>query len=285
MKVSVGPELLLPPFSKLGITTTVVVIGLVPVFTAVNPMSLEPVLVKPVVGSVLVHEYVEVPPVLIVENGISTLSPSETTMSTVEFTWAVGLTVISKGVAGPVQLTPPFSNIGVTVIVAITGFVPLFIAVKAGMFPVPEAAKPIEVKSFVQLNIVVPFILAVENSTKDVSNPFETIWFPIEFTWPVGFTVISNVIGSPTLLSPPFSKLGVTTIVPEIGASVVFVAVISIFPVPAFERPISELSLVHVYVIVPPVILVVNSSKTFSSLQTTWSSIGFTWANGFTVTT
>ena len=135
------------------------------------------------------------------------------------------------------------------------------------MFPVPEAAKPIEVKSFVQLNIVVPFILAVENSTKDVSNPFETIWFPIEFTWPVGFTVISNVIG------------------PEIGASVVFVAVISIFPVPAFERPISELSLVHVYVIVPPVILVVNSSKTFSSLQTTWSSIGFTWANGFTVTT
>ena len=285
MKVSVGPELLLPPFSKLGVTTTVVVIGLVPVFTAVNPMSLEPVLVKPVVGSVLVHEYVEVPPVLIVENGISTLSPSETTMSTVEFTWAVGLTVISKGVAGPVQLTPPFSNIGVTVIVAITGFVPLFIAVKAEMFPLPEAAKPIEVKSFVQLNIVVPFILAVENSTKDVSNPFETIWFPIEFTWPVGFTVISNVIGSPTLVSPPFSKLGVTTIVPDIGASVVFVAVISIFPVPAFERPIAELSLVHVYVIVPPDMLVVNSSKRFSSLQTTWSSSGFTWANGFTVTT
>ena len=285
MKVSVGPELLLPPFSKLGVTTTVVVIGLVPVFIAVNPMSLEPVLVKPVVGSVLVHEYVEVPPVLIVENGISTLSPSETTMSTVEFTWAVGLTVISKGVAGPVQLTPPFSNIGVTVIVAITGFVPVLIDVKAGMFPVPEAAKPIEVKSFVQLNVVVPFILAVENSTKDVSNPFETIWLPTEFTWPVGLTVISNVIGSPTLVSPPFSKLGVTTIVPDIGASVVFVAVISMFPVPAFERPIAELSLVHVYVIVPPDMLVVNSSKRFSSLQTTWSSSGFTWANGFTVTT
>ena len=109
------------------------------------------------------------------ENGISTLSPSVTTMSTVGFTCAVGLTVISKGVAGPVQLTPPFSNVGVTVIVAITGLVPVLIAVKAGTFPLPEAANPIEVKSFVQLNVVVPFILVVENSTKVVSNPFETI--------------------------------------------------------------------------------------------------------------
>ena len=57
--------------------------------------------------------------------------------------------------------------------------------------------------------------------------------------------------------------------VPLIGASVVFVAIISMFPVPAFERPISELSLVHVYVIVPPVILLVNSIKRFSSLHTT----------------
>ena len=83
--------------------------------------------------------------------------------------------MISKGVAGPVQLTPPFSNVGVTVIVAITGLVPVLIAVKAGIFPLPDAANPIEVKSFVQLNVVVPFILAVENSTKVVSNPFETI--------------------------------------------------------------------------------------------------------------
>ena len=47
-----------------------VVIGLVPVFTAVKPISLEPVLVNPVVGSVLVQVYVDVPPVFIVENGI-----------------------------------------------------------------------------------------------------------------------------------------------------------------------------------------------------------------------
>ena len=73
----------------------------------------------------------------------------------------------------------------------------------------------------------------------------ETIWFPIKFTWPVGLTVISNVIGSPTFVFPPFSKLGVTTIVLEIGALVVLVAITSILPVPVFERPIFGLSFVH----------------------------------------
>ena len=143
--------------------------------TAVKPISLDPVLVRPVVGSVLVQVYVEVPPVLIVEKGIFTSSPLLTTISTVGFTCAVGFTVISKGIAGPVQLTPPFSNVGVTVIVAITGLVPVLMAVKAGIFPIPEAAKPIEVKSLVQLYVVVPFTFVVENSIKDVSNPLETI--------------------------------------------------------------------------------------------------------------
>ena len=109
-------------------------------------------------------------------------SPSETTISIFGLTCAVGLTVISKGVAGPVQLTPPFSNVGVTVIVATTGLVPVLIAVKTGISPVPDAANPIEVKSFVQLNVVLPLTLVVENSTKDVSKPLETIWFPTELT-------------------------------------------------------------------------------------------------------
>ena len=58
VNVSVGPVLLFPPFVKPGVTTTVVVIGDVPVFTAVNPISLDPVVVNPVVGSVFVHVYV-----------------------------------------------------------------------------------------------------------------------------------------------------------------------------------------------------------------------------------
>ena len=55
VKVSVGPELLFPPFSNVGVTTTVVVIGLVPEFVAVNPISLLPLNSKPVVSSEFVH--------------------------------------------------------------------------------------------------------------------------------------------------------------------------------------------------------------------------------------
>ena len=55
-KVSAGPELVFPPFSKLGVTTTVVTMGLVPVLIAVNPISLDPESSSPVVGSVFVHE-------------------------------------------------------------------------------------------------------------------------------------------------------------------------------------------------------------------------------------
>ena len=80
VKVSVGPELLLPPFSNVGVTTTVVVTGLVPVFVAVNPISLLPLNSKPVVSSEFVQVYVVIPPVFIVENGIFISSPSETTI-------------------------------------------------------------------------------------------------------------------------------------------------------------------------------------------------------------
>ena len=68
------------------------------------------------------------------------------------------------------------------------------------------------------------------------------------------------------------------------GWSVVFIAVISIFPVPVASNPIAVLSFVQEKVVVPPVTIVENSIVKFSSLQTTWSSTGFTCAWGFTVT-
>lgn len=40
---------------------------------------------------------------------------------------------------------------GVTVMVAVTGAVPLFTAAKAGILPVPEAASPMEGCVFVQV--------------------------------------------------------------------------------------------------------------------------------------
>ena len=54
----------------------------------------------------------------------------------------------------PVQVTPAFVYDGVMVMVAVTGVVPVLIAVKAGMPPVPFAARPMAVFEFVQVNTV-----------------------------------------------------------------------------------------------------------------------------------
>ena len=51
--------------------------------------------------------------------------------------------------AGPVQVTPSLVNVGVTVMVAVTGAGSEFTAVKAGTLPVPLAANPMLVLSLV----------------------------------------------------------------------------------------------------------------------------------------
>ena len=62
----------------------------------------------------------------------------------------VGFTVIVKETGVPVQ---PFA-VGVTVIVATTAVVPLFVAVNEAILPLPLPANPIEGLLFVQLNVV-----------------------------------------------------------------------------------------------------------------------------------
>jgi len=62
----------------------------------------------------------------------------------------VGLTVIVNVCAAPGH---PAAD-GVTVIVAVTGALVKLIAVNAGIFPLPLAAKPIAVLLFVQLKVV-----------------------------------------------------------------------------------------------------------------------------------
>jgi hypothetical protein len=54
----------------------------------------------------------------------------------------------------PVQVSPDTVLVGVIVIVAVIGVEPAFTAVKAGILPVPEAAKPIDALLLVQLNVV-----------------------------------------------------------------------------------------------------------------------------------
>jgi hypothetical protein len=63
----------------------------------------------------------------------------------------VGLTVMVKVVGVPVQVVPPLALKGKTEIVAVTGEFPLLVAVKEGIFPVPEAASPMDVLVLVQL--------------------------------------------------------------------------------------------------------------------------------------
>jgi hypothetical protein len=65
----------------------------------------------------------------------------------IELTVGDGLTVTVNVCVVPVH---PLA-VGVTEIVAVTGAVPEFTAVKAGIFPDPLAARPIEGVVFVQL--------------------------------------------------------------------------------------------------------------------------------------
>ena len=52
--------------------------------------------------------------------------------------------------AGPAQPIDPLVKVGVTVMVATTGMVPGLMAVKDGMLPVPEAARPIDGVELIQ---------------------------------------------------------------------------------------------------------------------------------------
>ena len=88
---------------------------------------------------------------LVVEKLIAaSVPPLQTVLFVTVLTLAEGFTSIVKVVAVPAQLVV-FAKVGVTVIVAVTGAVPLFVAVNDGKLPVPDAANPIEGVLFVQL--------------------------------------------------------------------------------------------------------------------------------------
>lgn len=86
-------------------------------------------------------------------------------------------------------------------IVAITGIFDAFSAVKPGILPVPDAAKPIDGLLFVQL-YTVPATAPV-NVTGAVGVLAHTTWLAGWLTVGVGFTVIVNVTGKLTQVTPP----------------------------------------------------------------------------------
>ena len=82
--------------------------------------------------------------------------------------------MIVKVVGVPLQPTDPLVKRGVTVIVAVTGAVPVLTAVKEEMSPVPLANNPIEGVLFVQLYTIVPPVAVVPKDTAVVFAPLQT---------------------------------------------------------------------------------------------------------------
>ena len=116
------------------------------------------------------------------------------------FTLAVGFTVMVKVLLAPLQVIPPLVNVGVTVIVAVTGVLPALTAVNDGIVLVPDAPSPMLVLLLVQLYTVPATGPAIVTAV--VAAPAHTVWFAIVFTAGVGFTVIVKVIDEPVQVVP-----------------------------------------------------------------------------------
>jgi hypothetical protein len=108
---------------------------------------------------------------------------------------------------------------GVTVMLAITGVEPRFMAVKEAMFPLPLAAKPILVLSFVQSKLVPETV--PEKLMGPLAFPLHCTKLVIALTVGVGFTVMVKVFEVP---GHPLA-VGVTVMVATIGVVPVFTAV------------------------------------------------------------
>lgn len=163
-----------------------------------------PMASKPIAVFVLVQSYTIVPPVVGLLNTTAAVgAPLQTVWLATGFTTGTGLTVIVNVLDGPVQLTPPLVNTGVTTIVPTLGALVAFCPLKLGISPTPAAASPIVVLLFVQLNTSVPPVDALVNTTGAVGAPVHTVWFAGWFTCGVGFTVIVKLIGVPGQLTPP----------------------------------------------------------------------------------
>ena len=177
----------------------------------------------------------------------------------------------------------PNVKVGVTTIVATTGAVVMLVAGKEAILLVPVAARPMLVLSLVQVYVVVPTEFVVVKSTAVVVAPLQSSWLEGGSTSPVGLTVMLKVFVEPTQELIPLVKVGVTTKLAVMGAEELFKAVKEMLPLPLAARLMAVLSLVQVYVVVPPELTVPKVTVAVVLLQTTWSAGLFTCPVGFTV--
>jgi hypothetical protein len=127
------------PFAE-GVTVIVAVTGLAVVLVAVKAgIAPVPVAPRPMDVALLVQLYVVPLTALVKATGV-VLWPEHSVWFAIVFTPGVGFTVMVNVCAVPGQ---PLA-VGVTVTVAATGEVVVFVAVNEAIFPVPDAARPIE---------------------------------------------------------------------------------------------------------------------------------------------
>lgn len=230
------------------VATTGAVVVLVATNDAILP---DPLAANPIDGVLLVQLKTTLLPPLPLLGLVNVIAfdpePLHNTWLATAFTVAVGFTVIKNVVGIPTQFTPPFTKVGVTVIVATTGAVVELVAMNVGIFPAPAAASPIDGALFVQLNITLPPVAGLLNATAAVDDPLHKTWLATAFTVAIGLTVIVNVMGKPV---HPFGDVGVTVIVAVI-ALVRLLAVTNdgIFPVPLAANPIEGLLFTQLYVV------------------------------------
>ena len=72
--------------------------------------------------------------------------------------------------------------------VATTGAVPAFAAVKEGRLPLPEAASPMEILLLLHVKVVVPTVPGVEKEMPGWLAPLQVTWLEAGLTWPWGLT-------------------------------------------------------------------------------------------------
>lgn len=198
-----------------GVTLMVAIIGLADVLTAVKPLILPvPLPARPMDGVLLVQLKVE-PATVLVKFKAFTGAPLQTITFAGTVTVGVGFTVMVKVCAVPAQ---PLAE-GVTVIVAVTGAFEVFTPLKAGMFPEPEPARPMDVLLFVQLKVVP--VTGPLKPRFPVVTPLQIVTVAGTTTVGVGLTVTVKVLGVP---GQPFTE-GVTVTVATTCCVLVLVAV------------------------------------------------------------
>ena len=149
----------------------------------------------------------------------------------------IGFTVMVYDAEVPVH---PLAE-GVTEIDATMGEVLVFVAVNAGILPVPLAANPIAGLELVHVKVA-PGVVLVKVAD-GIIVPVQTFTLPGMVTTGVGFTVIVYVELIPR---HPLAE-GVIVIVAVIGAELVLTALNPvIFPVPLADKPIVVLLFVQV---------------------------------------